>query len=58
MCCWRCAKLVMALSQALVLAAKSRGQRARIASAIIIPNFDRALHTLITHLICARLRDW
>lgn len=30
---------------------------ARLASALIIPNFDRALHTLTAHLICARLRD-
>lgn len=30
---------------------------ARLAAALIIPNFDRALHTLAAHHICARLRD-
>jgi len=33
------------------------GQPVRLTSALIIPNFDRALHTLIAHLIRARLRD-
>jgi len=36
--------------------AERSAQRA-VASALIIPNFDRALHILIAHLICARLRD-
>ncbi|MFH1345055.1 MAG: hypothetical protein ABIL01_28215 [Pseudomonadota bacterium] len=30
---------------------------AQFASALIIPDFDRALHTLIAQLICAHLRD-
>jgi hypothetical protein len=33
------------------------GQHARLASALIIPNSDRALHTLIAHFVWARLRD-
>jgi hypothetical protein len=30
---------------------------AQFASALIISNFDRALHTLLAQLICAHLRD-